>query len=70
MTKVEVIKEHIKLREIFWEYRYSPLQYAYGFVRCLMHSRATLEGANRGLHRLIADFGTASKLNTTFARKH
>jgi hypothetical protein len=63
MTKVEAIKEHIKLREIFWERRYNPLHYAYGFVRCLMHSQATIEGANKGLRQWIADYGTASKLN-------
>ena len=62
MTKVEAIKEHIKLREIFWERRYNPLHYAYGFIRCLMHSQETIEGANKGLKQWIADYGTASKL--------
>ena len=57
MTKVQAIKEHIALREQFWEIEYNPLQYAYGFVRCLMHSRATIEGANKGLRRWIADYG-------------
>jgi len=66
MTKVEAIKEHIKLREIFWERRYNPLHYAYGFVRCLMHSQATIEGANKGLRLWIAEHGTASKLNAKF----
>lgn len=62
MTKVEAIKEHIKLREIFWERKYNPVHYAYGFVRCLMHSQATIEGANKGLRQWIANYGTAAKL--------
>ena len=63
MTKVEAIKEHIKLREIFWERKYNPVHYAYGFVRCLLHSRATIEGTNKGLKQWIGEYGTARELN-------
>jgi hypothetical protein len=63
MSKVEAIKEHIKLREQFWEISYNPLHYAYGFVRCLMYSQATIEIANKGLRQWIRDYGTATKLN-------
>jgi hypothetical protein len=62
MTKVEAIKEHIKLREIFWERKYNPVHYAYGFVRCLMHSQATIEGANKGLRGWIAEHGNVTNL--------
>jgi hypothetical protein len=63
MTKVQAIKEHIALREQFWERSYNPVHYAYGFVRCLMHSQATIEGANKGLRQWIRDYGTARELN-------
>jgi len=63
MTKVQAIKEHIVLREQFWERKYNPVHYAYGFVRCLMHSQKTIEDANKGLRQWIRDYGTASKLN-------
>ena len=62
MTKVEAIKEHIKLREIFWERKYNPVHYAYGFVRCLMHSQETIEKANKGLRGWIAEHGNVSNL--------
>lgn len=62
MTKVEAIKEHIKLREIFWERTYNPVHYAYGFVRCMLHSIQTIEGANKGLRQYIADYGNVTNL--------
>jgi hypothetical protein len=64
MSKVEMIKEHIKLREIFWERSYNPLYYVYGFLRCMMHSKKTIEGANKGLRQMIENYGTVSKLNS------
>ena len=63
MTKVEAIKEHIALREQFWERRYNTVHYAYGFVRCFLHSQKTIEDASRGLRQWIRDYGTARKLN-------
>jgi hypothetical protein len=62
MTKVEAIKEHIKLREIFWERKYNPVHYAYGFVRCMLHSQETIEGASKGIKQYIADFGSVTNL--------
>lgn len=64
MTKIESIKQHIALREQFWEIRYNPVHYAYGFVRCLMHSKETIEGANKGIRQWIRDYGTASTLRS------
>lgn len=63
MTKTQAIKQHIALREQFWERKYNPLHYAYGFVRCMMHSQETIERANKGLRQWIADYGTARQLN-------
>jgi hypothetical protein len=63
MTKVEAIAEHIQLREQFWEIKYNPLHYTYGFVRCLFHSQSTIESASKELRRWIRDYGTARELN-------
>lgn len=62
MTKVEAIKEHIALREVFWG-KYSMMKYAYGFVRCLFHKQSLIEGASEGLRHYIKVYGTAANLN-------
>lgn len=55
MTKVQTIKEHISLRERFFGIKYNPLQYAYGFFRCLFHSKDTIEAANKGLQKRLTN---------------
>ena len=62
MTKAQAIREHIALREQFWEFNYNPIHYAYGFFRCMLHSQAVIESANEGLRQLIADYGTVKKI--------
>ena len=62
MTKTQAIKQHIALREQFWEIKYNPLQYAYGFVRCMLHTQETIERANEGVRQWIADYGTAANV--------
>lgn len=62
MTKIQAIKQHIALREQLWEIKYNPLQYAYGFVRCMLHTQETIERANKGVRQWIADYGTAANV--------
>ena len=62
MTKHQAIVEHIALREQFWG-KYSPVKYAYGYVRCLFHKQSLIESASVGLRTYIADYGTAAALN-------
>ena len=64
MTKHQAIVEHIALREAFWG-KYSPVKYAYGYVRCLFHKQSLIEGASAGLRKYIADYGNASNLNAS-----
>jgi hypothetical protein len=62
MTKHQAIIQHIALREQFWG-KYSPVHYAYGYVRCLFHKQSLVESASAGLRNLIAEHGTAAALN-------
>lgn len=66
MTKIDAIKEHIRLLEQFWERKYNPLHYAYGFIRIFMYSQEKIERASAGMRVYIDKHGTASKLNAKF----
>ena len=62
MTKHQAIIQHIALREQFWG-KYSPVRYAYGYVRCLFHKQSLIESASEGIRHYIAEYGTAAALN-------
>jgi uncharacterized protein YycO len=57
MTKFQAQCEHIALREQFWEIKYNPLQRAYGHFRMFFHSQETIEAANKGVRKWIAQYG-------------
>lgn len=69
MTKVQAIKQHIALREQFYERKYNPVHYAFGFARCMLYSRATFDSSCKGLQQLIDVYGTVSVLCAKLSAK-
>lgn len=62
IAKIQAIREHIALREQFWEIRYSTVHWVYGFVSCLFHDQAIIESASATIRMWIKDYGTISNM--------
>ena len=62
MNKFQAIREHIALREQFWNIHYNPIKRAYGFFRCYLHRQELIEAASAGIRRNIEEHGTVEGL--------
>ena len=62
MATIKTVREHIALREQFWDIHYGPVKRAYGFLRTLMHRQQLVEEANDGLRKRIEEHGTVHGL--------
>ena len=60
MTKVEAMREHIELREQFFQVKFNRLQRAYAMTYMMFHKQALIESANRGLKHNIDVIGNIS----------
>lgn len=57
MTKIEAMKEHIALREQFFEMKFHMIGRYYGMFRMMFHKQELIEGASAGLRTLICEYG-------------
>ena len=62
MTKAEAMKEHIALREQFFQIKYTRLQLVYAKFCMTFIKQDLLESASRGLRANIERIGNVSNL--------
>jgi hypothetical protein len=67
MTKVEAMREHIALREQFFQIKFNPLQRAYAMAYMFFHKQELIESANRGLKHNIEVIGNIHNLRKELA---
>ena len=60
--KYRIAKEYIVLREIFWDFRYCRLEYAYSLIRCLFYKTEDIESINNTMRKLISEYGNCSNV--------
>jgi len=67
MTKIEAMREHLALREQFFQIKYTRFQRAYGMFCMTFMKQELIESASRGLRHNISVIGNVNNLRKELA---